>query len=136
MVAAGSLASIFAWRVSNSARVRSLVQHWGAGWSGPTGPVQGTVHFWLRSVATMSVVASRSHSLWRQTSFPSFVKVTSHSTMPAPMSAPARYATSECSGNWSAAPRWPIEKSVGWKGPSLHRSNLSLSGPSSMPCTR
>jgi hypothetical protein len=99
VVALGLLASIFGLSVLNCARVRSLVQHLGL----EPGPVHGTEHCWFKSVATILVVVCRSHLSWRQTNSPSFVNVTSHSTMPAPMRAPALYATSVCSGNCSAA---------------------------------
>ncbi len=52
-------------------------------------PDHGTVQLALSAVFTMLVVVCRSHSSCRQTSWPSFVNVTSHSTMPAPMRAPA-----------------------------------------------
>ena len=63
----------------------AVVQHFGL----EPGPDHGTEHFAFSGVATMSVVVCRSHSEWRHTSSPSAVKVTSHSTMPAPMRAAA-----------------------------------------------
>src|SRR4029450_1023445 len=115
VAAPGVLASIFACRVLNSARVRSLVQHFALVLPG----VQGALHLSLRGVLTMSVVVARSHSECRHTSWRSEVNVTSHSTMPAPIRAAASYDSLECSGNCRVAPRWPIEKSVLWKGRSL-----------------
>src|SRR5262249_36538587 len=109
VVALGTLESIFPRSDLNSSSVRSLVQHLGAG---PGGGVHGTVHLLFNSVVTMLVVVCRSHSSWRQTRCPSPVKVTSHSTMPAPIRAPAWYASLVCSGNCNAAPRCPIEKRV------------------------
>src|SRR6187402_2959012 len=98
----------------------SLVQHVAdadvLGFCGSYG-VNGFVHFAASAgTARMFVVVWRSHWSCRHTSWRSFVNVTSHSRMPAPMRAPARYASIVCSGNCSAAPRWPIEKSLvrGW----------------------
>src|SRR5262245_20731807 len=85
VAAAGFVESIFARRLLNSATVRSLVQHFGL----EPGPDQGTLHLAFRGVATMSVVVWRSHSECRHTSSPSAVKVVSHSTIPAPILAPA-----------------------------------------------
>lgn len=85
MVALGLLASILAFKDLNSASVRSLVQHFGF----EPGPDHGTLHLALRGVATMLVVVCRSHSECRHTSSPSWVKVMSHSTIPAPIRAPA-----------------------------------------------
>src|SRR5882724_12748559 len=67
VVAAGLLASIFAFRLLNSDSEMSLVQHFGAG------PpfVHGTVQALLSGVATTFVVVCRSHSQWRHTSSPS-----------------------------------------------------------------
>jgi hypothetical protein len=83
--AAGFDASIFPFRVLNCASVMSLAQQRGP----ELAPDQGTLQLALSGVSTMLVVVCRSHSSWRQTSWPSFVNVTSHSTMPAPMRAPA-----------------------------------------------
>ena len=78
--------------VLNSASVMSLVQHIAAAFvpvAGSAG-VNGLVHFAASSgMARMLVVVCRSHCEWRQTSSRSLVKVTSHSTMPAPMRAAA-----------------------------------------------
>ena len=52
---------------------------------------KGTEHLSARGVRRMLVVVCRSHWSWRQTSFPSLVKVTSHSRMPAPIRAPASW---------------------------------------------
>ena len=85
-----------AFKVLNSATVISLVQHSAlAGFSVPpvTGSISAGWKFWLHfsasGVARMSVVVCRSHYEWRQTSWRSWVKVTSHSMMPAPMRAAA-----------------------------------------------
>src|SRR6185436_2551837 len=85
VVAAALDASILPRSDLNSSTVKSLVQHFGE----EPAPVHGTLHLLLSSVATMFVVVCRSHSAWRQTSSPSFVNVTSHSTMPAPWRAAA-----------------------------------------------
>jgi len=62
-------------------------------------------------VARMLVVVCTSLLTWRQNSSLSFVKVTSHSTMPAPVRVPASLDSFVCLENCIAAPRWPIEKS-------------------------
>ena len=78
----------------NSASVMSLVQHMadaGVPGCGSAG-VNGCVHLAASSgIARMLVVVCRSHCECRQTSCRSLVKVTSHSRMPAPMRAAARY---------------------------------------------
>src|SRR4029453_14407445 len=98
----------------------SLVQHFADAFL----PVAGSAelkpceHFAARSgTPRMLVVVCRSHCECRHTSSLSLVKVTSHSITPAPMRAAAMYDSFECSGNISAAPRWPMEKSVLRKGP-------------------
>src|SRR5690242_2983051 len=115
----------------------SLVQHLAdaglplaAGWN-------GLVHLALSSgMATMLVVVCRSHWLWRHTSSRSLVKATSHSSTPAPMRAPARFDSSECSGNCSGAPpRWPMDQLDGFMGFSVHCCSVFLSGPSVMLLT-
>ena len=49
--------------------------------------VKGVTHVPARGVSRMFVVVARSFCAWRQTSSLSFVNVTSHSRMPAPMRA-------------------------------------------------
>src|SRR5215212_10469081 len=98
----------------------SLVQHFADAFlpvAGSAG-LNGCEHLAASSgTVKMLVVVCRSHCEWRQTSSRSLVKVTSHSMMPAPMRAAATYDSLVCSGNSSAAPRWPMEKSVLRNGP-------------------
>ena len=75
--------------------------------------VKGTLHLAASSgIAKILVVVCKSHCEWRHTSSLSLVKVTSHSTIPAPIRAAAMYDSLVCSGYCMGAPRWPIEKSV------------------------
>jgi len=82
-------------KVLNSASVMSLVRH--SAVAGVTtdpsaatvADVNGFVQFAASGVSRMFVVVCRSFCAWRQTSSLSFVKVTSHSTTPAPMRAAA-----------------------------------------------
>ncbi|EWS63469.1 hypothetical protein Y695_03300 [Hydrogenophaga sp. T4] len=66
---------------------------------------KGVVHLAASGVTRMLVVVCRSFCAWRQTSSLSLVKVTSHSTMPAPMRAAAVYDSTVCSGTCNGAPR-------------------------------
>ena len=90
VVACGSWVSILpvSWR--NSSSVTSLVQHWAEASLVSVAGVNGWVHLAASSgMARMSVVVCRSHCECRQTSARSAVKVTSHSWMPAPITAAA-----------------------------------------------
>jgi len=97
VVAAGLDASILPVSILNSSSVMSLVQHMAEARSitspvsgSITAGVKGCVHLAASSgMARMLVVVCRSHWEWRHTSSRSLVKVTSHSTMPAPMRAAA-----------------------------------------------
>lgn len=139
----GLKASILPRSVLNSASVMSLVRHSalaGVARLPAASKVAGTngrVHLPASGVTRMFVVVCRSFCAWRQTSSLSFVKVTSHSTMPAPMRAAATYDSAVCSGNCSVAPRWPIEKSRAVKAPRCaHCCSWRFSGPSLMSSTR
>ena len=113
VVADVSEASILPQRVLNSARVMSDVQHVAEASASAEllAGENGLVHLEARSVTRMLVVVCRSHCEWRQTSSPSWVTATSHSTMPAPIAMAATYASCVCSGNIMHAPRWPMETS-------------------------
>ena len=85
IVALGLKASILPLRVLNSARVISLVRH--SADAGVFNGVNPLVHVFASGVSRILVVVGRSFCACRQTSCLSLVKVTSHSTMPAPMRA-------------------------------------------------
>ena len=87
------------------------------------------MHVLASGVTRMLVVVCRSFCACRQTSCLSFVKVTSHSRMPAPSRAPASYDSLVCSGNCRAAPRWPIEKSLFLNGPAVQLLQLAFERP-------
>ena len=71
----------------------------------PLAGMNGVTQVAARSVARMLVVVCRSFWAWRQTSSLSLVKVTSHSSTPAPIRAAARLLSTVCSGNCIGAPR-------------------------------
>ena len=129
MVAVGSELSILGLRVWNSASVRSEVRHSAAAFSPFAAGAKGVVHFAASGVDRMLVVVCRSFCAWRQTSCLSAVKLTSHSSTPAPIAAAARFDSTVCSGNIKGAPRWPIENAVTLGVWSLQDISLSLSAP-------
>jgi hypothetical protein len=142
--ALGLAASILPRRVLNSASVISLVRHSAVAavrrlpLASKVAGVKGRMQVEASGVARMLVVVCRSFCAWRQTSCLSLVKVTSHSTMPAPVRAAAMYDSFVCSGNCSAAPRWPMEKSVRSNSVLRRAQDCSrcLSGLSAMSSTR